>query len=327
MRRREFITLAGSAAAWPLAARAQQVAVPVAGFLGATSPEQWSDRLRAFRQGLDEAGFVEGRNLAIEYRWAQGQDDRYPALAAELVRRQVKVIAAPGGSPAAFAAKAATSTIPIVFQTGADPVRLGLVVSMNRPGGNITGISNISTTLAAKRLELLRDLVPNAASIGVLLYPANRIVSEIQTGDLREAAGLRGLRLIFVNASGERDFDAAFATLAQQGAGALFLTDDPFWNGRREQLVALAARYSMPASYAFREFVAAGGLVSYGTNLRDAYRLVGVYTGRILNGTKPADLPVMQPTKFELAINLKTAKALGVTVPPTMLAIADDVIE
>jgi putative ABC transport system substrate-binding protein len=327
--RRTVIAGLGAAATWPLAALAQQAKLPVIGFLGGTSPEELADRLRAFHQGLNEAGYVEGRNVAIEYRWAHGQDDRLPALAADLVRLQARVIVAPTGTPAASAAKASTSTIPIVFQTGADPVKTGLVASINRPEGNLTGISNASSTLGAKRLELLHELVPSSAPIAVLLNPANRIVAEIQKNDLEEGARLLGLHLIFVGASNPRDFDAAFVSLKQQGAGTLLVSDDAFFNGQpeREQLIALAAQYAIPASYAFREFPTVGGLMSYGTIVIDAYRLVGVYTGRILNGEKPADLPVQQPTKFELVINLRTAKALGLTIPPNLLALADDVIE
>jgi putative tryptophan/tyrosine transport system substrate-binding protein len=327
MRRREFITLLGGAAVvWPLTASAQQPALPVIGFLGSTSAEPIADRLQAFHQGLNEAGYAEGRNVAIEYRWAENQVDRLPALAAELVQRQVAVIVAVP-SQSALAARAATSTIPIVFQTGADPVKTGIVASMNRPEGNITGISNISSTLAAKRLQLLHELVPSSAPIAVLVNPANPNVAETQKNDLEEGARQLGLHLIFVEASSERDFGAAFASLMQQGAGALFLSDEPFFNAQREQLVALAARHAIAASYALREFPAVGGLMSYGTNVVEAYRLVGIYTGRILGGTKPGDLPVTQPTKFELVINLRTAKALGLTVPPNLLATADEVIE
>jgi putative ABC transport system substrate-binding protein len=326
--RRDFITLLGGASAWPLAARAQPAGVPVIGFLGGMSPEQIPDRLAAFRQGLAETGYVEGRNVAIEFRWTQGHDDRYAALAAELVRRQVTVLVTVGGSQPAMAAKAATVAIPIVFQSGADPVRMGLVASLSHPGGNVTGITNVSSTLAAKRLELLREIVPSATTIGVLVNLANGISSEAQLTDLTEAARLQGVHLVVASASRDGDLDAAFTTLLQQGAGALFLADEPFFiNGQRERLVALAARHSIPTSYAFREFAAIGGLMSYGTNLVDAWRLAGGYTGRILGGAKPADLPVIMPTRFELVINLKTAKALGLNVSQDMLSIADEVIE
>jgi putative ABC transport system substrate-binding protein len=326
MNRREIFALLGGAAMLPVAARAQQAAMPVIGFLNSTSAEPNADRLQAFHQGLNETGYAEGRNVAIEYRWAENQIDRLPALAAELVQRQVAVIVA-SPSQSALAAKAATSTIPIVFQTGADPVKTGIVASMNRPEGNITGVSNISSTLAAKRLQLLHELVPSSAPIAVLVNPANPDVAETQKNDLKEGARQLGLHLIFVEASSERDFGAAFASLMQQGAGALILSDEPFFNAQRERLVALAARHAIAASYALREFPAVGGLMSYGTSVIEAYRLVGIYTGRILGGTKPGDLPVTQPTKFELVINLKTAKALGLTVPPSLLAVADEVIE
>jgi putative ABC transport system substrate-binding protein len=324
MNRRDMITLLGGAAAWPVAARAQ--GMPVIGFLEIQSPQGWEPYLGAFRQGLKEAGFVEGQNVAIEYRWAENHDDRLPALAADLVRRQVSVIAAPGGFPAAQAAKAATATIPIVFQIGTDPVRLGLVASMNRPGGNVTGYSNVTPGLTAKRLGLLHELLPNAATVDVLISPTGASV-EATRRDLQEAARALGLRLVFLTVGSDNEIDAAFAALLQQPAGALFLTDSILFNNRREKLVALAANHMIPAIYTFPEFAAAGGLMSYASSLADAYCQTGIHVGRILKGEKPANLPVLQPTKFELVINLKTAKELGLTVPPSLLAIADEVIE
>jgi putative ABC transport system substrate-binding protein len=327
IRRREFITLLGGASvAWPLAARAQQPAMPVVGFLEIQSAKGWDPYVGAFRQGLREAGFVEGRNVTIEYRWAENQDDRLPALAADLVRRQVAVIAVPGGLPAAQAAKALTTTIPIVFQAGADPVRQGLVASLNRPGGNITGFSNITPELAAKRLGLLHELVPNVTIVATLIIPSG-LNYEVTRRDLQEAGRALGLQLVFQNVSSDSDIDAAFATLVNQQAGAVLMNDGILFNNRREKLVALAARYRIPAVYTFPEFAAAGGLMSYASSLADAYRQTGIYVGRILKGEKPADLPVLQPTKFELVINMKTAKTLGLTVPASLLAIADEVIE
>jgi putative ABC transport system substrate-binding protein len=327
MNRREFITLLGGAAAtWPLAAHAQQPAKPVIGFLNSQSAEGYAPYVAYFREGLKSAGYDEGRTVTIEYRWAEGSDDRLPALATDLVRRQVTMIATSGGGLAALAAKAATKTIPIVFSMGGDPVAIGLVASLNRPGGNVTGLTNVAPVLAAKRLELLRALVPGAATIGVLVNP-NGLAAGPQTKDLREASTALGLNLLFLNAGNAAELDEAFATFTQQHADALLLTDTPFFNAQRDRLVALAERHAIPVVYTFREFAEAGGLMSYSTSLAEAHRQLGGLAGRILKGEKPSDLPVMQPTKFELVINLRTARTLGLEIPPKLLALADAVIE
>jgi putative ABC transport system substrate-binding protein len=325
MRRREVITLLGGAAAWPLVARAQQAAMPVVGFLHPASVHAAGDQLRAFYQGLKEAGFVDGENVAIEYRWADNQTDRLPALAADLVRRQVAVIATAGTS--AFAVKAATTTIPIVFVGGEDPVNLGLVASLARPGGNLTGINWLGGELAAKRLELLRQLVPAATRLAVLVNPAFATLTEITLRDVEAAARAMGLQIQVLNVDASHEIDAAFEIIAREQPDALFVGPSPFFNSRRVQMVQLAARYAVPATYTTRLEAEAGGLMSYGPNIVDAYRLVGVYTGRILNGAKPADLPVVQSSKFELVINAQTARMLRLTVPPSLLALADEVIE
>jgi ABC-type uncharacterized transport system substrate-binding protein len=323
MRRREFITLiGGAAAAWPLAAHAQ---APVIGFLGGQSPDPSAGRVAGFRQGLSEQRYVEGRNVAIEYRWADGHYDRLPALADDLVRRRVVVIAAPS-QDAALAAQAATTTIPIVFNIGGDPVTSGLVASMNRPGGNVTGVSMFTSELAAKRLGLLREMVPRVTAVGVLINPSNANAGS-ESREVRDAAPLLGLQLHVRDVSGDSDIDAAFEGLVHARAGAVMVAADPFLASRRDQLVALAARHGLPAMYEWPESVEGGGLMSYGTSIVDAFRQVGVYVGKILSGEKPSDLPVMRPVTFVLAINLKTAKSLGIEVPATLLARADQLIE
>jgi ABC-type uncharacterized transport system substrate-binding protein len=327
MRRRDFIKgIAGAAAAWPLAARAQQPAMPVIGFLDTRSPDTTADRLRAFRQGLKDNGFVEGENVAIIYHWAEDQIDRLPELAADLVGRQVAVIVC-GTTPTALALKAATTMIPIVFAVGVDPVRLGLVASLARPGSNLTGINFFNLELAAKRLELLRELVPGATRAAVLVNPANPANAETTLLAVPSAARAMGLRIQVHNASSSREIDAAFGTFVRERPDALFVGGDPFFVSRRIQLVHLATRHAVPAAFPNRDYPAVGGLMSYGTNIADAFRQVGVYTGRILKGAKPADLPVVQASKFELVINHQTARMLGLTIPPGVLAIADEVIE
>jgi ABC-type uncharacterized transport system substrate-binding protein len=327
MRRREFIALLGSGvAAWPLAARAQQAAMPVIGFLSSALPDRDAGRLRAFRQGLAETGYVEGRNVAIEYRWAEEQNDRLPALAADLVRRQVAVIATAGDVLGAFAAKTATTTIPIVFTTGRDPVEIGLVASLNQPGDNLTGVATLGAELEPKRVELLHEAIPSATIIGALVNSAARN-AEILSRDLRAAARTLGLELHVLNAGTEGDFDSVFADLVRLRAGGLVIATDALFISRSEQVAALALRHAVPAIFQFRAFAAAGGLMSYGGSLADLYHRSGVYTGRVLKGEKPADLPVQQSTKAELIINLKTAKALGITFPLPLLGRADEVIE
>ena len=325
MRRRDLIALLGAAAGWPLAARAQPAANPVIGFLNGASPDLSAHLVRPFHEGLGEAGFVDGRNVTIEFRWANGQYDRLPALAADLVRRQVTVIAATS-TPTGLPAKAATSTIPIVFVTGSDPVELGLVASMNRPGGNLTGVTTLAVELGQKRLELLRELVPKATLIAALVNPTGPNLETVLR-DLRAAARTLGLPLHILHASSERDFDTVFANLAQLRAGALVIGTDTFFNSRSPQIAALTVRHAVPAIYQYREFAAAGGLLSYAGSITDAYRLAGVYTGRVLKGEKPADLPVQRSTKAELFVNRKTAKRLGITIPQSILLRADEVIE
>jgi putative tryptophan/tyrosine transport system substrate-binding protein len=326
VRRREFITLmGGSMAAWPRAAHAQQPALPVIGFLHAASPEAYAPMMTAFRQGLKEAGYVEGRNVAIEYRWAEGHYDRLPALAADLVHRRVAEIVT-GGTPAALAAKAASSTIPIVINVGIDPVQIGLVAGLNRPGGNVTGIAVLTVELGAKKLEVLHELLRTSAAVALLVNP-NTPVTEPETKGVRDAARSLGLQLHVLDASTEGEIDAAFGKLIELRAGGLIVSVDSFLNSQRAQIVALAARHAVPAIYGVREFAAAGGLMSYGTDLTDVYRQVGIYAGKILKGAKPEDLPVQRTVRVEFVINLKTAKTLGLTFPITLLGRADEVIE
>ena len=327
MRRREFITfLGGAAVAWPLVARAQQPAMPVVGFLSFASPDGYRSMAAAFRQGLQESGYVEGRNVAIEYRWAEGRVDRLPALATDLVRSQVSVIAA-ANTPAVLAAKAATTTIPIVFEMAGDPVGLGLVAGLDRPGGNVTGVTNLSIDVMPKRLQLLHEIVPTAKVVALLVNPANPTVAEIQLREVRSAARTLGLDLHVLNASTERDFEVIFANLIQLRAGGLVIAADPLFAGRSKQLGELTVRHAVPAISGRREFAVAGGLLSYGADIGESYRLAGIYTGRVLKGDKPANLPVQQSTKVELYINLKTAKALGLNVPNTLIGRANEVIE
>jgi putative tryptophan/tyrosine transport system substrate-binding protein len=328
LRRRDFITLLGGAvAAWPVVARAQKAAMPVIGLLGVTSFDRSAERLRVFRQGLKENGYIEGENVAIEYRWAEGQYERLPALAADLVRRKVSVIVSTEGATAAFAAKAATATIPIVFAVSDDPVRLGLVASLARPGGNLTGINFVSAELAAKRLELLRELVPGAKGVALLVNPADTASTETMLREVGPAARAIGWQVQVLNAATSDEIDAVFATFVRGRPDALFVGSTPFYTSRRVQLVQLTARHAVPAAYVGRQFVEIGGLMSYGANLTDAWRQLGLYTGRVISGTKVADLPVVQASKFELVINARTAKMLDLSVPPALLAIADEVIE
>ncbi|MGB7005165.1 MAG: ABC transporter substrate-binding protein [Pseudolabrys sp.] len=327
MRRREFIkVIAASAAAWPIAARAQQAPIPVVGFINAASAQNYTRQLAAFLKGLGESGYVDGRNVAVEYRWAEGQNDRLPAMAADLVHRQVAVIAATS-TPAALAAKAATTTIPIIFELGSDPVELGLVASLSRPGGNVTGVIQWNIEVAPKRLELLHELLPTARVMALLIDPTDPANAKTTVSEVSAAANAFGLQLHVLNASNENDFTGVFAKLIQLGAGGLVVGGGAFFVSHEKQLAALTARHAVPAASEHREFAAAGGLLSYGSDITDAYRLTGIYTGRILRGDKPAELPVQRATKVELYINLKTAKALGLSVPPALQARADEMIE
>jgi putative ABC transport system substrate-binding protein len=327
MRRREFIKILGGAVvAWPLAARAQQPGMPVIGFLGSTSPNLYTVRLRAFHAGLKEAGYIESQNVAIQYRWAEDQNDRLPVLAAELVRRRVTVLVAAGGTPSAIAAKAATATIPIVFALATDPIKLGLVASLNHPGGNLTGVANLNAEMGPKRLELLRELLPAATVIAVLTKPSSG-TGEPFLRALQPAAQALGVQLRVLNASNDRELDAVYAALAQRQAAALVISPDTFFNSRSQRIAELSLRHAVPAIYQYRPFAAAGGLMSYGSDETEYYRMVGIYAGKILDGAKAADLPVIQSTKAELIINLKTAKALGLAVPMPLLGRADEVIE
>jgi putative ABC transport system substrate-binding protein len=328
MRRREFIKLlGGAAAAWPLAARAQQPALPVIGFLSSLAPSDLNLVVPAFREGLNGTGFVEGRNIAIEYRWAEGDYQRLPTLSADLVRRKVAVIAAISGTPAALAAKAATTVIPVVFMIASDPVALGLVASLNRPGGNLTGVAYLNDEITPKRLGLLHEFLPTAKSIGLLVNPANPTAAAAQAKELQDAVDPLGLRLTVVNAGNAIDLEEAFATLVRERVEALQLGVDPLFGNHIDQIVALATRNKIPTIYPWREFTAAGGLMNYGASIPDAFRQVGVYTGQILKGAMPADLPVQRPTELQFALNLKTAKALGLQVPDRLLALADEIFE
>ena len=328
MRRREFLGLVGgTAVAWPLAAHAQQQGTPVIGFLHSGSAQTYSHLVAAFRKGLIEAGFIEGQNVAVEYRWSEGHNDRLASLAVELVRQQVAVIVTPGSTAATLAAKGATSTIPIVFLSAVDPVKTGLVAALNRPGGNVTGISDIGLELVAKRLGILHELLPRAARFAVLVNPDNPAVTETFVSEAQTAASAIGRQIEVIPASTNRDIDSAFATLVRKQTDAFLISTDALFVTRRVQLVTLAARHAMPAMYFRREFAEAGGLMSYGSNLADQFRLNGIYAGRILKGEKPAEMPVQLPTKFEFVVNLQTAKSLGIEVPPTLLARADEVIE
>jgi putative ABC transport system substrate-binding protein len=326
IQRREFIVTLGSAVVWPLAARAQQAGMPVVGFLNSSWPGGYAPMVAAFRQGLNETGYIEGQNIAIEYRWAELHHDRLPELAADLVRRKVTVIAATT-TTAALAAKAATATIPIVFEVASDPVKLGLVASLNRPGGNLTGVTNVNIEVAPKRLELLHEIIPTATTFALLINPSNPTLAEPATRDIRASARTLGVQLHVVSATTDNEIEHAFANLATLRVGGLVIGSDPFFSSRSERLASLAVRYAVPAIYQWREFAAAGGLISYGSDTRDAYRLAGIYTGRVLKGEKPADLPVQRATKVELYINLKTAKTLGITIPLPLSGRADEFIE
>jgi len=328
MRRREFITLlGGAAAAWPRAARAQQPAMPVIGFLSSRSPGESAGVVAAFRQGLGEAGFIEGQNALVAFRWAEGHYDRLPALAGELVALRVAVLFTAGGPPSAFAAKAATQTIPIVFSAAIDPDRIGLVASLNRPGGNVTGMSLFPSELAAKSVQLLKRLLPAATVVGYLINPSNLESAPVYASEASAAAKMLGIAVRVLNASTERDLDEVFASLPNAGVSGLAVPAEPFFDSQRDRIVALAARYAVPAVYGLREYAVAGGLMSYGASLPDSYRRAAIYAGRVLKGEKPANLPVMEPTKYDLVINMKTAKVLGLTIPEQLLAVADDVIE
>src|SRR5215204_6479207 len=326
MRRRDILAGLGVASAWPLVARVE-AGLPVIGVLGSAWPDQWADRLRAFRQGLGETGYVEGKNVALEYRWAEGRNHRLLALAAELVRQPVAVIVVLGNTPSVIAAKAATTTVPVVFRVAVDPVELGLVPSLSRPGGNLTGVTTLGAKVGAKQLELLRAIVPTASSFGLLVNPTNPVLAEPQTRDLAAVTGALGVRLDVVAASTDRELEAAFATLRERGTKALVIGADALFNSRNEEIAALAIASKMPAISPYREFAAAGGLISYGGSIAEGSRQAGVYTGRILNGEKPADLPVQQVSRLELVINAKTAQAFALSLPPTLIALADEVIE